>query len=176
MKYIQIKISQITSSTADLLNGFGDIRELKSENLRQRHEIERLNREIVRLLEAENENRILRTLLKHGETNPEWEAVAANIIGYDPTNLAETVIIDKGTDDGLQKGMVVMDIVYSPLQTRLITAARSRGCLTIDGLGMFIHQGAEQFRLWTGLEAPISAMTRAVKQALKEPARQLPLP
>jgi shikimate dehydrogenase len=32
---------------------------------------------------------------------------------------------------------------------------------------MFIHQGAEQFRLWTGLEAPLSVMRQAVEQALK---------
>ena len=46
--------------------------------------------------------------------------------------------------------------------------ARKKGCLTIDGLGMFIHQGAEQFRLWTGIEPPLETMTRAVKEALGE--------
>jgi shikimate dehydrogenase len=66
----------------------------------------------------------------------------------------------------LKDGMVVMDIVYNPLETRLLRAARARGCLTVDGLGMFVHQGAEQFRLWTGLEAPTGAMTQAVEKAL----------
>jgi len=70
--------------------------------------------------------------------------------------------------EALKKGMVVMDIVYNPLETKLLTMARDRGCLTIDGLSMFIHQGAQQFKLWTGLEAPLSAMTRVVKQALKK--------
>jgi shikimate dehydrogenase len=69
--------------------------------------------------------------------------------------------------DVLREGTVVMDIVYNPLETRLLTIARSRGCLTINGLGMFIHQGAEQFRLWTGLEAPRSAMTQVVEEALR---------
>ena len=68
----------------------------------------------------------------------------------------------------LQKGMVVMDIIYNPLETMLLREARERGCLIINGLRMFVHQGAEQFRLWTGLEAPISAMTRAVEGALKK--------
>ena len=67
----------------------------------------------------------------------------------------------------LKEGMLVMDIIYNPLETRLLRMAKARGCLAIDGLGMFIHQGAEQFRLWTGLEAPLSAMTRAVEKALK---------
>ncbi len=66
----------------------------------------------------------------------------------------------------LKKGMAVMDIIYNPLETRLLKMARDRGCLTINGLSMFIHQGAEQFRLWTGLEAPVSVMMSAVKEAL----------
>lgn len=69
----------------------------------------------------------------------------------------------------LKKGMVVMDIIYNPLETRLIAMARDRDCLTINGLDMFIHQGAEQFRLWTGLEAPITDMARSVEQALQSP-------
>jgi shikimate dehydrogenase len=68
----------------------------------------------------------------------------------------------------LRKDMVVMDIIYNPLETALLSLAKARGCMTINGLRMFIHQGAEQFRLWTGLEAPISAMTRAVEGALKK--------
>ncbi len=67
----------------------------------------------------------------------------------------------------LKKGMVVMDIIYNPFETKLLAIARARGCTIINGLGMFIQQGAEQFRLWTGLEAPINAMARAVKEALK---------
>ena len=50
----------------------------------------------------------------------------------------------------LKPGMIVMDIVYNPLKTKLLALASAKGCVTVDGLGMFIHQGAEQFRLWTG--------------------------
>ncbi len=67
----------------------------------------------------------------------------------------------------LRKEMVVMDIIYNPLESTLLKRARSQGCLTIDGLGMFIHQGAEQFRLWTGLEAPVEIMRGEVEQALR---------
>ena len=66
----------------------------------------------------------------------------------------------------LREGMTVMDIVYNPLETRLLRTAKQRGCVTVDGLGMFVHQGAEQFRLWTGLEAPIEAMSQAVRKVL----------
>jgi shikimate dehydrogenase len=75
----------------------------------------------------------------------------------------------------LKKGMVVMDIIYNPLETRLLAMAGARDCVTINGLGMFIHQGAEQFRLWTGLEAPVTDMARAVEQALlASPERDVP--
>jgi shikimate dehydrogenase len=67
----------------------------------------------------------------------------------------------------LKEGMVVMDVIYNPLETMLLRMAKEQGCMVIDGLGMFIHQGAEQFRLWTGLEAPLRAMARAVEEALK---------
>jgi shikimate dehydrogenase len=56
---------------------------------------------------------------------------------------------------------VVMDIVYKPLETRLLQEARTRGCQVIDGLRMLIHQGAAQFELWTGKPAPLEVMARA---------------
>jgi shikimate dehydrogenase len=70
--------------------------------------------------------------------------------------------------DVLREGMVVMDVIYNPRETRLLAMARDRGCLAIDGLGMFIQQGAEQFMLWTGLEAPVSIMRQAVEETLKK--------
>ena len=64
--------------------------------------------------------------------------------------------------------MVVMDIIYNPPQTRLLELARARGCRTIGGLAMFIQQGAEQFRLWTGLNPPLEIMANAVLEALTQ--------
>jgi shikimate dehydrogenase len=62
--------------------------------------------------------------------------------------------------------MTVMDIIYNPLETRLLRLARERGCDTINGLEMFIAQGAEQFRRWTGLEPPLRVMKEAVEKLL----------
>jgi shikimate dehydrogenase len=69
----------------------------------------------------------------------------------------------------LEEGMVVMDLVYHPLETRLLSAARARGCTLISGIRMLIHQGAEQFRLWTGIDPPLSIMEGALRQALTRP-------
>jgi len=66
----------------------------------------------------------------------------------------------------IEKGMVVMDIVYNPLKTRLLKEAKMAGCVTIDGVSMFVHQGAFQFELWTGIKAPVDVMKNAVMNAL----------
>jgi len=68
--------------------------------------------------------------------------------------------------DRLGRFEVVMDIVYQPLETRLLREAKVRGCAAIDGLQMLIHQGAAQFELWTGKEAPAEVMARAAYLAL----------
>ena len=61
---------------------------------------------------------------------------------------------------------VVMDIVYQPLQTRLLREAEAHGCATIDGLQMLIHQATAQFELFTGQKAPAEVMARAAYGAL----------
>ncbi|MBU8848624.1 MAG: shikimate dehydrogenase [Desulfobacterales bacterium] len=58
--------------------------------------------------------------------------------------------------------MVVMDIVYNPLRTKLLSEAQKRGCKTIDGLSMFLYQGAAQFKLWTGISPDMELMRQAV--------------
>ncbi|BCL59503.1 shikimate dehydrogenase (NADP(+)) [Desulfomarina profundi] len=54
--------------------------------------------------------------------------------------------------------LVVADIVYNPLKTRLLRDAEQRGCITVDGLGMLVYQGAAAFSLWTGKTPLISEM------------------
>src|SRR5262249_50178818 len=57
-------------------------------------------------------------------------------------------------------GAIVADIVYRPLETGLLGAARARGLVCVDGLGMLIHQGARSFELWFGVK-PDAAKARA---------------
>jgi shikimate dehydrogenase len=63
--------------------------------------------------------------------------------------------------DGLQPGTVVTDLVYAPLQTRLLTVAAEMGCVTIDGLGMLLHQAVPAFERWFGIRPEVDAATRA---------------
>ncbi len=68
--------------------------------------------------------------------------------------------------ESLEAGIVVMDMVYNPLNTRLLKEAAAVGCVTIDGVAMFVHQGAVQFELWTAHNAPLDIMRRAVLDEL----------
>jgi shikimate dehydrogenase len=70
----------------------------------------------------------------------------------------------------LRPGMTVMDIVYNPLETLLLSAAREAGCAVVDGVAMFVHQGACQFERWTGKKAPVQLMKRTVLEALGKKA------
>jgi shikimate dehydrogenase len=72
------------------------------------------------------------------------------------------------SEDIFHKDLVAMDIIYNPRETTFLKMARGRGAATIDGLGMFVHQGAEQFLLWTGVNPPFEIMYRAVESRLRE--------
>ncbi|WP_438433253.1 shikimate dehydrogenase [Gorillibacterium sp. sgz500922] len=68
----------------------------------------------------------------------------------------------------LPNDAIVSDIVYNPRRTLLLEQAEERGCAVHGGLGMFVHQGAYAFELWTGLEAPVEAMRQEAETALDE--------
>ena len=70
------------------------------------------------------------------------------------------------TVDMMHAGQVIFDIVYSPLNTRLLTEAKKAGAVTIDGIRMLVLQGAESFRIWTGIEPPVGVMEQAVRDVL----------
>ncbi|QDH19987.1 shikimate dehydrogenase [Saccharibacillus brassicae] len=71
-------------------------------------------------------------------------------------------------DPALLRGTeIVSDLIYNPLETRLLRLARERGCRTHGGLGMFVYQGAYALEYWTGVPAPVSAMRRAVLASME---------
>jgi shikimate dehydrogenase len=67
--------------------------------------------------------------------------------------------------------LTVCDLIYRPLETKLLRQARSVGALAIDGLGMLIAQGALSFEMWTGQWPPIGVMRAACEAVLSEEAR-----
>jgi len=63
--------------------------------------------------------------------------------------------------------MVVFDMIYHPLKTRLLREAEEVGAKTINGLSMLIHQGAASFKIWTGVEAPVDVMMKAAEEEIR---------
>jgi shikimate dehydrogenase len=80
---------------------------------------------------------------------------------------ADAVLLDPRR---LRSGHVVADLVYHPIRTPLLAAARERGAVAVTGLGMLIHQAAHAFRLWTGEDPPLEAMSAAAIGALSHEA------
>lgn len=70
----------------------------------------------------------------------------------------------------LREDLVVMDMVYAPLETALLRQARAEGAACVDGLWMLVHQALEQLRIWTGFVAPPSFAGRVHGFVSKEMA------
>ena len=62
--------------------------------------------------------------------------------------------------DGIEARHIVADVIYSPLETEFVKAAKARGARTMGGAGMCVHQAAEAFRLFTGWTADVERMRR----------------
>lgn len=88
--------------------------------------------------------------------------VNATSVGMSP-NINQTPVAKRL----LKLGLVVFDVVYNPIKTRLLAEAEEAGAETINGLDMLVWQGALAFELWTGLKPPIEIMKAEAVKALK---------
>ncbi|MDR1549938.1 MAG: shikimate dehydrogenase [Hungatella sp.] len=75
----------------------------------------------------------------------------ATIVGMKPMD-QESVVKDAAM---FRPGLVVVDAVYNPKETKMLREAKAAGCTCIDGQGMLVWQGAEAFKLYTGQEMPV---------------------
>lgn len=69
-------------------------------------------------------------------------------------------------DTILKKGMTVFDVVYNPVETRLLREAKKRGCVILNGVEMFVKQAVLQFELFTGQEVPIELMKSIIAKLI----------
>lgn len=66
----------------------------------------------------------------------------------------------------LRSDLTIMDIVYNPIETKLSKDAKAIGAKVVSGLEMLIYQGVASFEIWTGIEAPVEVMRKAVLNKL----------
>jgi len=69
------------------------------------------------------------------------------------------------------KARYLMEMIYNPIETRLVKIARAKNIHIISGVEMFAHQGARQFEIWTGKPAPFDEMYRVVLASLARRAQ-----
>jgi shikimate dehydrogenase len=91
-------------------------------------------------------------------------ATAVGMAASPTSNGGENDLKALGIDaDGIGDRQVVVDLAYGSGETELARTARNSGAIVIDGLEVLVRQGAESFRIWTGLAPPLEAMRRAVR-------------
>ena len=97
-------------------------------------------------------------------TDMEWDI----LINTTPVGMAPNDDAMPVPQGAILPGRTVMDIVYNPVETLLLKTAREKKCRIVNGVRMFVYQGAMQFELWTGRKAPVDVMEKAVRSALVE--------
>lgn len=93
--------------------------------------------------------------------------INATSVGMHPDTESSPVISDL-----LRSDLSVMDLVYNPLETKLLKDAKNVGAKVISGLEMLIYQGAVSFHIWTNCPAPIDVMRKAALTALNKGGAQ----
>ncbi len=86
--------------------------------------------------------------------------INATSVGLYPDPLCPDICYEEIAD-----GMIVQDVIPNPADTLFLRKARERGAKTLDGLSMLVYQGAIGYKLWTGREAPVEVMKRALEEA-----------
>ncbi|MDR2967487.1 MAG: shikimate dehydrogenase [Methanobacteriaceae archaeon] len=79
-------------------------------------------------------------------------------VGMDPNVDAEPI----ATANEMHSDLIVNDIVYNPINTCLLKEAKLANATIVSGIKMLLYQGAENFKIWTGLEAPIDLMEKTL--------------
>lgn len=78
----------------------------------------------------------------------------------------ESATLPPVPQDALHPALFVSDLIYNPVETRLLALARAAGCRTQNGIEMLVQQGAIAQSYWTGQPAPLNQMRKAVKRVL----------
>ena len=101
----------------------------------------------------------------HSYSIPEGTDAVVNStsIGLFP-NITDKPDIDYGS---ITSDMVVCDVIPNPPITPFLQEAEAKGATTLDGLGMLVGQGAIGFKMWTGLDAPVSVMRTALEEVFR---------
>lgn len=85
-------------------------------------------------------------------------------LGMSPHNIDESIVCA----EDMHSDLVVFDAVYNPNETKLLKEAKKAGCKIVYGIKMLLYQGAESFKIWTGRDAPVGEMEKALRKTLEQ--------
>ncbi|MCD5405196.1 MAG: shikimate dehydrogenase [Desulfotomaculum sp.] len=88
--------------------------------------------------------------------------VQATSIGMHPDNAFPPI-----PDDCFREGQIVCDLVYNPVNTKFLQAAKNAKATVVNGLGMLLYQGAAAFEMWTNKRAPVDVMRKVLVEKFK---------
>ena len=129
---IQTWISERSQAVQNLINTPSDVTNLRQENAELRAEIARLQEEIIGIQQELTEAQVLASLVDYARSRSENRYVAAAIIGRDPSPFLHYVIINRGSDDGIRRGMPVVTQLGLVGQVEAVTAGAARVQLIND--------------------------------------------
>ena len=109
-------------------------------------------------------SRLFTIKMEDYKTYREFNIILSLMITYNCPEKYLTSELDL-TLDALPTAALVSDIIYTPLETRLLAAARQRGNMTINGLGMLLHQGKPAWRMWFDVEPEVTDELRQNMEA-----------
>ena len=133
-------LSPLSSATNSIIREKRSNSEIERENEALRQERDALAAEVARLNDLKTEVEQLRQLVNVQETNTDWTMVTARVIASDPAMLNKTITIDKGSADGIQKGMAVVDPYFF---VGLVTAVSEHSAQVTLGIDITSSVGAE---------------------------------
>ncbi|HUV55320.1 MAG TPA: shikimate dehydrogenase [Candidatus Krumholzibacteriaceae bacterium] len=88
------------------------------------------------------------------------------LINTTPVGMSPKTSDSPVPEELLHGGLFVFDVIYNPIKTKLLKDAEAKGAGTLSGVKMLVYQGAEAFRMWTGVEPPLDIMQRVVEEKL----------
>lgn len=126
-------------------------------------------RELARALGSFYQGVEARPLLMSEDTFQQISAQAGMIVNCTPVGMSPHDDVSPVESlNEVRPGTVLADVIYHPLSTRLLQMGAARGLVTINGVAMFVHQGALTLKLLLGVEPPLEFMGEVVYNQLKQ--------
>ncbi len=118
---------------------------------------QKFGRDLAKPIRQREEQEVIRAVAQ--------SEVLMNLTGLGMRGHEKETVIDA---QYIRTDQVCFDATYNPMQTRFLREATEKGCKTINGLGMLVHQGARQVEIWTGKQAPLTVMRETAVLAMRE--------